>query len=146
MATRTRAPKSSPSPARRAAAAKKAADVLAAHRRDIADARALCRKLVAELSFAAAEAETIDLSAEVQPKADKRRQTAMMRAVSLAGRAAVMRDLASASRTLIELERRAFDLSAADESEEARAHPSAIDSIAAGMARLAASAPPSDES
>jgi len=146
MATKKRAATGSPSPTKRAAAAKKsAADVLAAQRRDIADARDLCRTLVAELSLATEESAATEEAIAPAPETDKRRQTAMLRALSLAGRAAVMRDLATATRTLIELERRAFDLTADDESDETQTRPSAVDSIAARIAHLAAPDAPSAE-
>ena len=126
MVTKPRAAKRAPS--RRSAEEKKAAaDVLAAQRHDIADARELCRKLVAELTFASEESDAVEEAIALAPETDKRRQGAMMRAVSLASRAAVMRDLASATRTLIELERGAFDLSATEEAEETRAQASIID-------------------
>ena len=119
--------------------------MLAAQRRDIADARDLCRTLVAELSFATAESDAIEEAIALAPEIDKRLQTAILRAISLAGRAAVMRDLATATRILIELERRAFDLTAADESDETPTRPSAVNSIAARIARLAVPDAPSAE-
>ena len=146
MATRKTAATASTSPAKRTAQRKKsAAEVLAAQRRDIANARDLCRTLVAELNFATEESDAIEEFIAQVPETDKRRQTAMLKAITLAGRAAVMRDLATATRTLIELERRAFDLSAADESDAASTQPSAVDSIAARIARLATPEAPSVE-
>lgn len=98
MVTRPRATKRAPSPARRAATERKAAiDVLTAHRRDIADARDLCRRLVTELNFATQESDAIEETIALSQETDKRRQAAMIRAISLAGRAAVMRDLATAT-------------------------------------------------
>lgn len=145
MATKKRAVTGAPS--RRAAAAKKAAaEVLAAQRRDITDARDLCRQLVVELGFSSDESDAIEEAIALAPEIDRRRQTAMLKAVSLAGRAAVMRDLAGATKTLIELERHAFDLTADDESDDAQTRPSAIDSIAARIARLAAPDPSAGES
>ena len=147
MATKTRRPKRAPLPARRAAQQKKiAANILAAQRNDIADARNLCRKLVAELGLATEECDAIDLADANVPETDKRSQAAMIKAVSLAGRATVLRDLSGAMRTLIDLERGAFDLGAADEIEEAKAQSSAIDSITASLARLAGAGTPLDES
>jgi hypothetical protein len=135
MATKQKAP----SPSRRATAARKAAaGVLAVQRRDIADARNLCRALVAELSFASAESEAIEAAVALDSEIDKRRQPALLRALSLAGRAAIMRDLAGATKTLIELERHAFDLTAADDADAEPMQPSAADSIAARIASLAA--------
>jgi hypothetical protein len=134
MATKQRAP----APSRRATAARKAAaDALAVQRRDIADARDLCRTLVAELSLASEENEAIEEAIALAPEIDKRRQAAMLKAVSLAGRAAVMRDLAGATKTLIELERHAFDLATDDDSDAEQMQPSAVDSIAARIAHLA---------
>lgn len=139
MASRKKAAGGAAAPAKRSASKKKsAAEVLAAERRDIADARALCRSLVAELRFAGEESEAIEDAIAQSSETDKRRQAALMRAITLSGRAAVMRELAGATKALIELERAAFDLSAADESEPETGQSSALDSIAAELARLAA--------
>ena len=134
MATKKRA-----APAKRAAAAKKvAADILAAQRRDIADARDLCRTLVAELRSTGEESAAIDEGAAIAPEIDKKRKMALAKEATLAGRAAILHDLAGITRTLIELERHAFDLTAAEESDAAPNQPSAVDSIAERIARLTA--------
>jgi hypothetical protein len=135
MTTRPRA-KRATSPARRAAEEKKlAADILAQQRHDIAEARELYRYLVGELKIATQEAAGVPDDANLSDS-EKKVPAAMMKAVSLAGRAAVMKDLFGAMRVLVDLERDAFDLAATEEAEPSSAF-SAVETINARLAQIA---------
>ena len=136
MATRPRA-KRAASPARRAAEEKRiAAEILAEQRSDIAEARDLYRHLVGELKIATQEAAAGALDDAIASDSEKKVSAAMTKAVSLAGRAAVMKDLFGAMRTLVDLERDVFDLAATEEAEPPSAI-SAVDAINARLAQLA---------
>ncbi|HWG05449.1 MAG TPA: hypothetical protein VG271_10585 [Beijerinckiaceae bacterium] len=136
MATRPRVAKRTASPARRAAKQRKiAADILAQQRSDIADARDLYRHLVVELRLATQESAASEPDDTIVRDTDKKVPAAMMKAASLAGRAAVMKDLFSAMRILVDLERDVFDLAGAEETE-APSGISAVDAINASLARL----------
>lgn len=108
------------------------AEVIREHRGDIRRYRGLVSLLAIQLEEAAlnraeivaeVEKDTESVGAEGQPKVDGNRRARMMRAVSLPGHAGVMRDLSTALKNLIPLERQALGIEddpkrGADEIEE----------------------------
>lgn len=94
------------------AAAEQGAQVVQHHRRDIKAGRELCALLMGQLYEATTEREAIELAIMEETAGDpfphRRRQ--MLNAVNLASRAGVIRDLATAMKSLQALERTAFGL------------------------------------
>lgn len=99
-------------------AAARGVEVVRSHRNDIGEARRLFLDLLMELKDSTDNRDEIEEAIEDDTKRDPNRQRRgrMLRAVSLASRAGVLKDLSTAGKVLIELERQAFSL---DEPEEA---------------------------
>ncbi len=93
-------------------AAARGVEVVRQHRRDISEKRDLVRGLVAELRQASDGRADLEEAIEDETADDKdaRRRNSMLRAVSLASRAGIIRDLTASAKTLIDLERQAFSL------------------------------------
>lgn len=91
-------------------AAARDVQLILSHRRDIGAGQEMCRTLMGELRDASMEREAIDEAIHTNTKDDGRRRTMMLRAVSLPSRARTMMDLAGAMRTLVALERQAFNI------------------------------------
>lgn len=94
-------------------AAQRGVQVVESHRRDINQGRELCGLLMGELRDGTVNrellGEIIDEQAD-EEEWDHRKRAAAQRAISLPARAGVMRDLATAMKTLQGLERTAFNL------------------------------------
>ena len=89
-------------------AAKTQVTVVREHQRTLGTGHKLTLRMLDELdSTTSLKGELADL---IMSKVDIKQAKAMMRAVSLGGRAAVMRDLAQAARTWVTLERQAFGI------------------------------------
>ena len=92
-------------------AAARGVAIVREHRADIRTQRNLVRTLVSELQAGCKPERQQELEAAIEvEEEDGRRRAAMLRAVSLPTRAGVMRELATAGKILIELERQAFSL------------------------------------
>lgn len=113
------------------AAATRVVELVRSHRSDIGRARDVASRIINELDMATAHrdeiAEEIEALCSTEPndsdaakaRAEKRR-AAMHRAVSLPSRASSMQSLAGALKTIVQLERQAFNVDAgADENEPA---------------------------
>ncbi|HQR20104.1 MAG TPA: hypothetical protein PKV98_04515 [Burkholderiaceae bacterium] len=98
------------------AAAASAASVLTTHRRDAAHWSALVRMLAGQLGEVASNRDRFEAVIEEVTKDDKspQRYNQLMRAVSLASHAGVVKDLTAALKNLVYIERQAFNLDAAD--------------------------------
>lgn len=105
------------------AAAERGLQVVKSHRQDIARARDLVARMLGELDAtttgrdqieAMIEAVCVKTDKDGQAQVDQKRLEAMMRAVSLPGRATVIRDLSQAMQRLVTLERQAFNLDSKD--------------------------------
>jgi hypothetical protein len=94
------------------AAAATGAQVVRTHRTDIRNAASLVGTLMEQLSEAIHSRYEIaaDIEQETEGDKDNQRRARMMRAISLQSHAAVMRDLSTAAKNLIGLERQAFNL------------------------------------
>lgn len=86
--------------------------IIHGHRRDIAAGRGLVGMLFQQLGEAARDREDIENLIEEETKDDEngQRRQKMLKAVSLPGHATVLRDLSTALKNLIPLERQAFSL------------------------------------
>ncbi len=86
--------------------------VIHGHRQDIAAGRSLIGLLFVQLGEVARDRETIENLIEEETKDDEngQRRQKMLKAVSLPGHATVLRDLSTALKNLIPLERQAFNL------------------------------------
>jgi len=117
-----------------------AADVLQSHRADIARGRSVARALLAELIEANGSRD--DIAAAIEDDGDAKRRGAMLRAVGLPSRAAVLQSLAGTMKTLVQLERQAHGMGDAPAPDEAAGEPErsadeisrAIESKLAGLA------------
>ena len=89
-------------------AAKTQVTVVREHQRTLGQGHKLTLRMLDELD--ATTSLRGELSDLIVAKVDVKNQKAIMRAVSLGGRAAVMRDLAQAARTWVTLERQAFGI------------------------------------
>lgn len=94
------------------AAANTGADVVRRHRRDIAKGHGLVNLLFGQLEQAATNREEIEDAICEETKNDDttRRRTQMLKLVGLASHAGVLRDLSTALKNLIPLERQAYNL------------------------------------
>ncbi|WP_431484189.1 hypothetical protein [Pseudomonas solani] len=94
------------------AAATTGADVVRRHRRDISKGQGLVSVLFSQLEEAATNRAELEDAIEEETKNDEttRRRTQLMRLVSLASHAGVLRDLSAAMKNLIPLERQAYNL------------------------------------
>ncbi|MEQ6329197.1 hypothetical protein VLF92_12840 [Pseudomonas chengduensis] len=94
------------------AAANTGADVVRRHRRDIAKGHGLVSMLFAQLEQAATHREEIEDAIYEETKQDEntRRRNQMMKMVGLPTHAGVLRDLSTALKNLIPLERQAYNL------------------------------------
>jgi hypothetical protein len=96
------------------------ANVIRAHRRDIANAKEIAAKLIAELNICTDNAELLEaLATEAATEgldgragAIEKQKQAVQRALGVGGRAQTLDSLARALKTLIGLEREAFSLNA----------------------------------
>lgn len=95
-------------------AAERDIQIVRQHRADIGDQRVLVGDLVAELREATSCRDDIEAAIEEETADDKspRRRDQMLRAVALASRVGIAKDLAAATKTLVELERQAFNIGA----------------------------------
>ena len=94
------------------AAAERGAEVIQTHRRDIRDGRQTVEMMLAELRAECQQpglAEMAEQQIEAEG-ADQKRANAIRQAVSLPGRAGVMRDLSQSMQRLVALERQAYNL------------------------------------
>lgn len=94
------------------AAATTGADVVRRHRRDISKGQDIVSMLFGQLEEAATNRAELEDAIEEETKNDEttRRRTQLMRLVSLASHAGVLRDLSTAMKNLIPLERQAYNL------------------------------------
>lgn len=94
------------------AAATTGADVVRRHRRDISKGQDIVSMLFGQLEEAATHRAELEDAIEEETKHDEttRRRTQLMRLVSLASHAGVLRDLSAAMKNLIPLERQAYNL------------------------------------
>lgn len=94
------------------AAATTGADVVRRHRRDISKGQDIVSMLFGQLEEAATNRAELEDAIEEETKNDEttRRRTQLMRLVSLASHAGVLRDLSAAMKNLIPLERQAYNL------------------------------------
>ncbi|MCO7556187.1 hypothetical protein [Metapseudomonas otitidis] len=94
------------------AAATTGADVVRRHRRDISKGQDIVSMLFCQLEEAATNRAELEDAIEEETKNDEttRRRTQLMRLVSLASHAGVLRDLSAAMKNLIPLERQAYNL------------------------------------
>lgn len=93
-------------------AAERHIQIVRQHRTDIRDQRELVSDLVLELREATSRREEIVEAIEEETAEDKRaaRRERMLRAVELPSRVGVAKDLAAATKVLVELERQAFNI------------------------------------
>lgn len=96
------------------AAAARVVDVVRSHRKDIATGRLMAQALFEELAEATQHRDEIEEAIEEDTAGDspgnqKRRQM-MLRAVALPSRASTLQSLAGAVKTLVQLERQAFNI------------------------------------
>ncbi|MBX9914077.1 MAG: hypothetical protein K2Y25_09270 [Pseudomonadaceae bacterium] len=105
-------------------AAATGAQVVRTHRKDIRSAADLVGLMLQQLTEAVIDRESIENTIEAETADDEtgHRRAKMMRAVSLGGHAAIMRDLSTAAKNLVSLERQAYNLdeTSAEESYEDR--------------------------
>jgi hypothetical protein len=106
----------------------RAVQVVREHRDTLRQGHALVRRLITELveateEFDAIERTVVDATSDDR---DSRRRAQMLRAISLPARAATMRDLAAAAKTLITLERQAFGI---DDDHRRDQQPSTLGSL-----------------
>jgi hypothetical protein len=106
-------------------------NVVREHKKTISAARSLTMQLIAELSETTTNIGEIENTLDMESE-HSRRRAAMKRAVSLASRAATMRDLATACRTWVGLERQAFSIV-----EEKTSPPTSDDGLTAEEATAA---------
>lgn len=94
------------------AAATTGAEVVRRHRRDISKGQDIVSMLFGQLEDAASNRAELEEAIEEETKGDEtsRRRTQLMRLVSLASHAGVLRDLSAAMKNLIPLERQAYNL------------------------------------
>lgn len=97
-------------------AAARGVEVVRQHRADISQARHTFRDLLAELREACQNHE--ELAEEAEAENNPQRRTMLKRAVSLPSRTGVLKDLATAGKILIELERQAFSLDEPDDNSD----------------------------
>lgn len=116
-----------PTPADIDRAVRSNVQIIREHRHDIKKGRELVSLLSSQLEVAAGNRETIESDIYEDTKGDKKidskRRNAMMKAVSLPAHAGVLRDLSTALKNLIPLERQAFnidDQGAGDEPDSIR--------------------------
>ena len=102
-------------------AAARGVEIVRQHRKDIADAREMFRRLLVELSEASERREEIEDEIVEETKGDRntQRRAMMLRAVSLGSRTGVLKDLSTSGKVLIDLERQAFSLDEPDAESEA---------------------------
>jgi hypothetical protein len=93
-------------------AAERDIQIVRQHRADIGAQRRLVGDLVAELRESTSFREEIEAEIEEETADDRspRRREQMLRAVALASRVGIAKDLAAATKTLVELERQAFNI------------------------------------
>lgn len=97
--------------------------VVRSHSRSIRNGIEITQRLMAELDVSTTRND--ELTALLDSGDDEKKRFAAMRAVSLPGRAAVMRDLAQAARVWINLERQAFRIS----DDRSKEQPSAVNEM-----------------
>lgn len=93
-------------------AAATGAQVVRTHRTDIRNAAGLVSTLMEQLSEAIHGRNEIaaDIEQETEGDKDNQRRARMMRAISLQSHAAIVRDLSTAAKNLVALERQAYNL------------------------------------
>lgn len=93
-------------------AARRGVELVRQHRTTLGRANTIAAKLLDELESGTDDAENIEAEIELETEADRdpRRRERMLRAVSLPGRAATLRELSQSLKNLIPLERQAFSL------------------------------------
>lgn len=94
------------------AAAARGVEVVREHRRDINSGRNLVNLLMGQLEEAATSRDEIEdaIIDETSEDGNGKRRAQMLRAVSLPGHAGTLRDLSTAMKNLIALERQAFNM------------------------------------
>ncbi len=98
--------------------------VVQAHRKDIQAARGICGLLLNQLHDASQDIEEIEdaILAETQEDTGNVRRNQMMKAVSLPTRAATVRDLSTALKNLVTIERQAFNLDKGEDEQKKVPH------------------------
>ena len=116
-------------------AAERGADVIRIHRKDINQGRNLVGFLMGQLEEAAGNRQEIEeeIIADTGDDDNGRRRTQMLRAVSLPSHAGVIRDLSTAMKNLIQLERQAYNL------DEKEGPSSDLESVLAEVAQRSSS-------
>ncbi|WP_143747107.1 hypothetical protein [Chitinimonas sp. BJB300] len=94
--------------------------VVQAHRQSIHAARSICGLLLNQLHDASQDIEAIEdaILTETQDDAGNLRRNQMMKAVSLSTRAGTVRDLSTALKNLVTIERQAFGLDRGDDDKK----------------------------
>lgn len=96
------------------AAASRVVDVVRSHRKDISTGRLMVQALFEELAEATEKRDEIEEAIEDETAGSSpgnmKRRAAMLRAVALPSRASTMQSLAGAVKTLVQLERQAFNI------------------------------------
>lgn len=112
--------------------------VVREHRHDISRGNQVSRALFDELASAVDNRDTIEDEIELETKDDRdpKRRNSMLKAVALPSRAATLSSLALSLKTLIGLERQAFNLDSVDEPPAAQAGDTSDDRRRAAIALL----------
>lgn len=118
-------------------AARRGVEVVRQHRSDIQEASRLVRALLSELDEGTTHNGDI-VEAIGSEDVSHQRRSAMLRAVALPSRAAVIKDLANSAKILIDLERRAFNLDEPQDDAPPTAGAGARERIAGRILGLAA--------
>lgn len=102
-------------------AAARVVQVVREHRRDIGAGRSLVGRMMSELDATTSQQDALEVEilAVTGEDSSDRRRAAMMKAISLPSRAVVIRDLSTAMKNLVTLERQAFSMDA-DPGEDAK--------------------------
>lgn len=95
-------------------AAARVVEVVREHRKDIKAGRNLVARMMSELDATTSQQDALEteILAATGQDSSERRQAAMMKAISLPSRAGVIRDLSTAMKNLVGLERQAFSMDA----------------------------------
>lgn len=119
-------------------AVKNNVEMIREHRKDISNGRSIVKLLSSQLLLAADLRDEIedDIERETKEDSNSKRRTRMLKAVSIQSHASTLRDLTTAMKNLIPLERQAFNVDGKDTTQEENDNDSLSDTARA--ARVAA--------